>query len=245
MRLTEFDALTFDCYGTLIDWETGIFDALAPWLERHGVAASAGEVLEAFAQRESKQQADTPDMVYPEILARVHTALAEHWGISSSDAEAREFGASVGNWPAFADAPEALGTLKEHFKLVILSNVDRTSFKASNDKLGVEFDAVFTAQDVGSYKPDPRNFAALLDGLKGLGIEAKRILHTAQSLFHDHVPAGAAGLATAWINRRHDQEGWGATMPVAQAAQTDFHFTSLAEMVERLKADLVLSPTAT
>ncbi|MDP6787042.1 MAG: haloacid dehalogenase type II [Rhodospirillales bacterium] len=238
MRLTDFDALTFDCYGTLIDWETGIFDALAPWLERHGVAAGAGEVLEAFAQRESKQQADTPDMLYPELLARVHGALAEHWGISSSDAEARQFGASVGDWPAFADVPEALAALKQHFKLIILSNVDRRSFKASNDRLGVEFDAVFTAQDIGSYKPDPRNFAALLDGLRGLGIEAKRTLHTAQSLFHDHVQAQAVGLATAWIDRRHDQTGWGATMAVADAPKTDFHFTSMADMVDRLKADL-------
>ena len=242
--LTDFDALTFDCYGTLIDWETGILDALAPWLERHGVAGDAGAVLEAFARCESKQQADTPDMVYPEVLARVHTALAGDWGIPSSDAEAHAFGASVGDWPAFADAPQALRALKEHFKLVILSNVDRASFRASNDKLGVDFDAVFTAQDIGSYKPDPRNFAALVDGLARRGIAAKRILHTAQSLFHDHVPARAAGLATAWIDRRHDQAGSGATMPVAAAAKTDFHFTSLAEMVERHNADLV-APTAT
>ena len=101
MRLTDFDALTFDGYGTLIDWETGILDALAPWLERHGVDAGAGDVLEAFAGCESKQEAATPDMPYPELLARVHGALARHWGIGSSDAEARAFGASVGDWPAF------------------------------------------------------------------------------------------------------------------------------------------------
>ena len=239
MRLTDFDVLTFDCYGTLIDWETGIFDALAPWLERHGVAIGAGAVLEAFARLESKQQADTPNMVYPEILARVHAGLAKDWGISSSDAEAGAFGTSVGDWPAFADAPEGLLALKEHFKLVILSNVDRASFRVSNDKLGVDFDAVFTAQDIGSYKPDPRNFAAMVEGLARQGIAAKRILHTAQSLFHDHVPARAAGLATAWINRRHDQAGWGATMPIDAQAKTDFHFTSLTEMAERLKAELV------
>jgi 2-haloacid dehalogenase len=245
MRLTDFDALTFDCYGTLIDWETGIFDALAPWLERHNVAIGAGAVLEAFARCESKQQADTPDMVYPEVLTRVHASLAEHWGISSLAAEAGAFGASVGDWPAFSDAPAALRALKEHFKLVILSNVDRESFRDSNEKMGIDFDAVFTAQDIGSYKPDPRNFAALLDGLGGLGIKAKRTLHTAQSLFHDHVPARAAGLATAWINRRHDQAGWGATMPVDAEAKTDFYFTSLAEMVERLEADFDATPTAT
>ena len=238
MRLTDFDVLTFDCYGTLIDWETGILDALAPWLERHGVDAGDGAVLEAFARRESKQQTDTPDMPYPEVLVRVHGALAGHWGIGSSDAEARAFGASVGDWPAFADAPDALRAFKEHFKLFILSNIDRTSFRASNAKLGVEFDAVFTAQDIGSYKPDPRNFAALLDGLAERGIEASRILHTAQSLFHDHAPAQAAGLATAWIDRRHDQAGWGATMPPPADVKTDFRFTGMAEMVERLKADM-------
>lgn len=122
--------------------------------------------------------------------------------------------------------------MEKYYKLVILSNVDRTSFKGSNAKLDVTFDAIYTAQDVGSYKPDPRNFAYMLARLGEKGVAPNQILHTAQSLFHDHVPAAAANLASAWIDRRHEVQGWGATMPPPEDARIDFRFTSMAAMVQ-------------
>ena len=231
VRLRDFDALTFDCYGTLIDWESGIYAGLRPLLDRAGPSLSRDEVLEAFARRESAQEAATPALPYSELLAVVQCQLAEDWHVASDAAEAQAFGASVGDWPAFADSADALQYLQQHYKLVILSNVDRQSFQASAARLGVVFDAVYTAQDIGSYKPDARNFQYLLAQLGQRGIAANRILHTAQSLFHDHLPANAAGLATAWIDRRHDAPGWGATMPPAAQARIDFRFDSMADMV--------------
>lgn len=238
MRLTDFDVLTFDCYGTLIDWESGIYNALRPWLDREGISADRDRALAAFAEQESAQQAETPSLLYPDLLAAVHKRLAAHWGAASSDEDAAAFGASVGDWPAFADSADSLRYLKQHYKLMILSNVDRASFARSNEKLGVDFDAIFTAEDIGSYKPDPANFAYLLDRLAEMGIDKSRVLHTAQSLFHDHVPAKRAGLTTAWIDRRGDDaDGFGATMPPPADVEVDLRMPSLAAFVERHRAD--------
>ena len=233
MQLTNFNTLTFDCYGTLIDWETGIFESLMPWLEREGITATRDEVLELFAHYESAEESANPKMLYPDLLARVHKDLAQHWGVQSTDEDASAFGASVGKWPAFPDSASALHYLKQHYKLVILSNVDRASFAESNKKLEVEFDAIFTAQDIGSYKPDLANFEYMLAKLAQMGIEKSQILHTAQSLFHDHVPATKMGLATCWIDRRHNQEGWGATAPPPADATINFHMNSMAEFVRQ------------
>ena len=237
MRLSDFSALTFDCYGTLIDWETGIGEALAPWLERAGVRLERDRVLEAFAQLESAQQAATPAMRYPELLAEVHRGLALRFGIPPDDAAAAAFGASVGNWPAFPDSAEALVYLKRHFQLVILSNVDRASFASSNRKLGVTFDAIYTAEDIGSYKPDPRNFDYLLSHLAEQGFGKAQILHTAQSLYHDHISAKQIGLATCWIHRRAGKEGHGATTVPRSEVKPDFRFENLAAMAEAHRAE--------
>ena len=143
------------------------------------------------------------------------------------------------DWPAFPDSAASLQYLKQYYQLVILSNVDRESFKGSNQRLGVEFDAVYTAQDVGSYKPDLANFDYMLTRLKARGLERSDILHTAQSLFHDHGPAKRRQLASAWIDRRHEQDGWGATMPPPpQGAAFDFRFASMAEMVKAHQDDV-------
>jgi 2-haloalkanoic acid dehalogenase type II len=235
MQLTDFDVLTFDCYGTLIDWESGIYNELQPWLARNGLNIGRDEMLETFGQHEAEQETATPAMLYSDLLAEVHQKLARHWGLPPNAGDAAQFGASVGNWPAFADSPAALQYLKQHYKLVILSNVDRVSFARSNQKLGVEFEAIYTAQDIGSYKPNPTNFEYMLTQLAALGIEKSQILHVAQSLFHDHVPAQRAGLATCWIDRRHAQAGWGATVAPAAEVTTDFRANSLAELVEQHK----------
>ncbi len=232
MRLTDFKVLTFDCYGTLIDWETGIADALRPLLERGGAERARDDVLAAFARHEAAQEAETPGMIYSELLARVHRRLAAEWGIAADEADHRTFGASVGEWPAFADTPAALRYLEQFYTLVILSNVDNRSFAASSKRLGVTFDAIFTAEDIGSYKPDPRNFRHMIDALKKGGHAPGDILHTAQSLFHDHAPANAIGLHSAWIDRRKGMAGLGATPPSPASVHYDFHFGNMAEFVE-------------
>jgi 2-haloalkanoic acid dehalogenase type II len=237
MRLSDFKVLTFDCYGTLIDWESGIFEALHPLLARANPGLDRDAALEAFARHETAQEVETPGMLYSALLARVQQRLAEEWGVAPDTAEAAAFGASVPAWPAFPDSAEALRYLKQHYALVVLSNVDRQSFAGSNARLGVEFDAIYTAQDIGTYKPDPRNFDYMLKALAQRGIAPGQILHTAQSLFHDHVPARAAGLNCAWIDRRHAVQGWGATMPPPVAAEVQFRFRSLSDLAEAHRAE--------
>jgi 2-haloalkanoic acid dehalogenase type II len=230
MNLTDFRVLTFDCYGTLIDWETGLFAALQPLLKRAGVTQPRDAVLATFAEHEARQEAATPTMRYADLLTAVHAQLARAWGAAPVAAEDRAFGTSVGDWPAFGDTVAALQYLAEHYKLVILSNVDRASFAATLPRLGVPFDAVFTAEDIGAYKPDPRNFAYLIEHLAAMGLQRRDILHTAQSLYHDHAPTNAAGLASAWIDRRQDAQGWGATSAPPPGVRYDFRFASMAEM---------------
>jgi 2-haloacid dehalogenase len=250
--LKDFDVLSFDCYGTLIDWESGIHSALKPLLSRvsegssqpdgaarkgTGLSRTGGvlfrdAVLEAFARLEARQQEKTPEMLYPELLAAVHRQLASEWDVAADPAEDAAFGRSIADWPVFPDTVGALRYLKQHFRLVILSNVDRSSFAATNDRLGVTFDAIYTAQDIGSYKPDRRNFRYLVDRMSEQGIPKDRMLHVAQSLFHDHAPAQALGIASAWIDRRHDASGWGATAPVAPDVRYNFRFTSLGALAD-------------
>jgi 2-haloacid dehalogenase len=242
MRLSDFRVLTFDCYGTLIDWESGIFAALQPLLQKakqtSGQTLSRDAVLEAFARHESAQEEATPAMIYSELLAVVHQRLAQAWGVTVGEADHARFGASVPDWPAFPDSTEALGYLKQHYQLVILSNVDRLSFAGSNRRLGIEFDAIYTAQDIGSYKPNPANFEYLLTHLAQRGVAKADILHTAQSLFHDHAPAKRFRLASAWIDRRADQQGWGATMAPPEGAGYDFRFPTLVAMADAHRAEV-------
>jgi 2-haloalkanoic acid dehalogenase type II len=240
-KLTDFSVLTFDCYGTLIDWESGMWDAFQPALMANArTDLTRSVVLSALAEIESGQQAATPDMLYPDILTATHKGLAERFELKTDDAMDCAFGQSIAHWPAFPDTADALRLLKRHFKLVILSNVNRDGFAASNRKLGVAFDAVYTAEDIGSYKPDPRNFTYMLKHLKAeLGTVPGDVLHTAQSLFHDHVQARAFGLANAWIDRQGLAEGgaWGATAEVAERPEVDFLFPTMAAMAEAVEAE--------
>jgi 2-haloalkanoic acid dehalogenase type II len=241
MRLTDFEVLTFDCYGTLIDWESGIWDALQPLIansRRRDVTRALA--LEAYSELEHRQEAQTPDMPYPEVLSRVHRGLAARFELDTDPELDAMFGSSVGRWPAFADSADALRYLKTRYRLVILSNVDRSSFFESNQKLGVAFDAVYTAQDIGSYKPDPANFDYLLRRLQSEhGLGPSDVLHTAQSLFHDHVPARSTGLASAWIDRQRLSAGgsWGATARLEARPETDFVFFSLEEMADAVRRE--------
>ena len=238
MRLTDFKALTFDCYGTLIDWESGMVEALAPLAARAARRLSRNGILEAHARHESFQQAQTPARLYRDLLATVHRRLAEEWGVAVGWDECVAYGRSIERWPAFPDSAEALAYLGEHYKLIILSNVDNQSFAASNAKLGVAFDAVYTAEDIGSYKPSDRNFAYMLHQLATLGLGKADILHTAESLFHDHAPANRHGLASCWIYRRHDQDGFGATADPGEPPRVNFRFDSMADLVAAHRAAL-------
>ena len=220
----RFRALSFDCYGTLIDWETGIVEALRPWATRHGIDDEA--LLTAHAAHETVVETEHPAMRYPDVLAATLGRIADQFGVEASPEERTAFGTSVPDWPAFPDSAAALAALHGRYQLVILSNVDRTSFAASARRLGVEFDLVITAEDVGSYKPDAANFQALVDRT-----DRDELLHVAQSLYHDHVPAKAIGLPTVWIDRRRGRAGTGAT-PDAAAVRPDWTFPSMAAFAE-------------
>lgn len=230
MKLTDFKVLSFDCYGTLIDWETGIFEGYKDLIAKSGKVFSRDQLLEMHARHEADQEAMTPAMPYSELLGVVYDRVTREFGLATNAGEAARFGGSVPKWPAFVDSVGALQYLKKYYKLVILSNVDRESFKGSNARLQVEFDHIFTAQDIGSYKPTQHNFDYMIDKLAAEGIQKQDILHTAESLFHDHVPANKAGLATAWIHRRHAQQGFGATQPPETMPRYDYKFTSMADV---------------
>lgn len=228
LDLTEYRALSFDCYGTLIDWEAGIAAVLAPWAGEHGLDLSDEKLLLAYADNEAAVERETPSALYPDVLAMAFHRTGEKLGRPVSDAWARRLGESVPNWPAFPDSAEALARLARHYKLIVLSNVHRPGFAASNERLDGDFSAIITAEDVGAYKPAENHFRALDAALAGLGLGRGDLLHVAQSLFHDHVPAKREGLRSVWINRRHDRPGWGATPEPTEAWSYDLQFNSMA-----------------
>jgi 2-haloacid dehalogenase len=226
----QFDALTFDCYGTLIDWESGILTGLRRVLDPRGVAATDDELLEAYARAEADIEAG-PYRRYRDVLAEALRRVARAQGVAPLDDEVSAFGGSVGDWPAFPDSAAALARLKARYRLGVITNCDDDLFALSNRRLGVAFDWIVTAQQVGCYKPNARNFEVALERI---GLPRDRILHVAQSLFHDHVPARQLGFATAWIDRRAGRAGFGATPPaeaspdLAVADMTSFAALALA-----------------
>jgi 2-haloacid dehalogenase len=209
----RFDVLTFDCYGTLIDWEAGILAGLHRVLGARAVAADDEDLLQRYARHEAAIEAGDY-LRYREVLGRSLRGVCAELGVEPSDDEAAAFGGSVGAWPAFPDSAEALARLASRFRLAVITNCDDDLFAASNRRLGLTFDWVITAQQAGSYKPSHRNFEIAFERIGG---PRDRILHVAQSLFHDHVPAKELGLSTVWVDRRHDRPGSGATPPASAA----------------------------
>ncbi len=197
MRFDGFTHLTFDCYGTLIDWETGILTVLRSVLERHGQTAEDDALLRLYADREAEQEAGDY-RPYREVLRGVMAGIAETMAFEPTGDDLDALPDSVGRWPPFADTVDALARLKTRFKLVILSNIDDAMFAETNRHLKVEFDDIITAQQVGSYKPSHANFN---HALARLAVPREQVLHVAQSIFHDHVPAKALGFTTVWVNR--------------------------------------------
>lgn len=234
--LESFQALSFDCYGTLIDWETGIGTVLDEWAARRDLALTHEQLLVAYADKEAAVESEHPGLLYPDVLREAFRRTGSSLGRPVDDHDADALGTSVPDWPAFEDSHEALSRLKEHYKLIIVSNVNRDGFAASNKRLGIDFDKVITAEDVGSYKPSPRHFEALLGSLEATGVTKGALLHVAQSLFHDHVPAKEFGLPSVWINRRHDQPGWGATPEPPSPVTPDWTFNSMAEFADAVDA---------
>jgi 2-haloacid dehalogenase len=228
MDLADFKVLSFDCYGTLIDWETGIAAVLGPWAREAGLDLDDEQLLAAYAGHEAAVERDHPTARYPDVLATAFRRTGEALGRTVDDAWARRLGDSLPDWPAFPDSAAALASLAAHYRLIIVSNVHRDGFAASNRRLRGRFAAVITAEDVGAYKPATNHFQALLRTLDALGVPHGELLHVAQSLFHDHVPARNAGLHSVWINRRHDRPGWGATPEPTEAWTYDLEFPSMA-----------------
>jgi len=210
LDLTRFDVLTFDCYGTLIDWESGILAALHAALPAvDATMPSDDALLEAFARHEAALEAG-PYLPYREVLRRTLRAIASDLGLEVSDEASDVFGGSVADWPAFPDSAAALADLAARFRLGVITNCDDDLFAASERRLGVSFDPVVTAQQTRRYKPNPRGFELAFERI---GLPTGRILHVAQSLFHDHVPAKRLGLSTVWVDRRRGRSGSGATPP--------------------------------
>ena len=232
MDLTRYRALSFDCYGTLIDWEAGIAAVLGPWARTVGLDLDDERLLEAYAGHEAAVEREQPAARYPEVLATAFRRTGEALGRTVDDAWARRLGGSVPDWPAFGDSPGALASLAAHYQLLVVSNVHRDGFAASNRRLRGRFAAVITAEDVGAYKPAENHFRALEAALPGLGVERGELLHVAQSLFHDHVPAKREGLPSVWINRRRDRPGWGATPEPGGDYGYDLELGSMGELAD-------------
>ncbi|KAI8624355.1 HAD-superfamily hydrolase [Xylariaceae sp. FL1651] len=243
-KLTIFTAISFDVYATLIDWETGIYTALAPLNDRlptdHAFKDNRRGLLELYTHFEGILEDRHPEMKYAQLLGEVYSEMATHMGITldpslpSTAVEKATFGSSVGVWPAFPDTVEALKILAARYKLIVLSNVDGESFESTRTGPlgGIEFDAVYTAQDIGSYKPDLRNFKYMVKHAeRDLGVVRDGFLHTAQALKHDHVPAQRAGLKSCWIERAGDDAVIGGKLSdFGDEIQLAYRFKTLGDM---------------
>jgi 2-haloacid dehalogenase len=229
LNFDQFEVLTFDCYGTLIDWESGLWAALSPIFANHRVTVALDNALELYGELESEAERG-PYRDYKAVLRTVLEGLGSRLGFTPTPDELERFAVSVKEWPAFPDSPRALRALKTKYKLAIISNIDDDLFASSAQRLQVPFDWVITAQQVKSYKPSLNNFRVAFERL---GLPQSRILHVAQSLFHDIAPAKTLGLATVWVNRRHGKAGSGAT-PSAQA-RPDLEVPDLQSLAQRIE----------
>jgi len=227
LQFDQYEVLTFDCYGTLIDWETGIWEALRPVFAAHQVKLQAEQALELYGELEATAEAGQYQE-YKSILRVVLAGFGARLGFTPSAAELQSFSTCVKDWPAFPDSPSALQALHKKYKLAIISNIDDDLFAYSESKLQVKFDWIITARQARSYKPALNNFKVAFERI---GIPHNKILHVAQSLFHDIVPAKQLGLACVWINRRHGKAGYGATPPAQ--AQPDLEEPDLQSLARR------------
>jgi len=230
-----FKAITFDCYGTLIDWEKGIGDLIAPWLASVAPSVPADLALSAFALMQAKHQQVRPALLYPEVLRRTWRDMERTFGWDRDDDHADMFARSVSAWPPFGDTVQSLHVLSRSYRLAILSNVDNESLKGTLVGLEVPFEFTVTAEDVGSYKPGLPHFRKAIEEFERRGIPQQQVLHVAQSKHHDVKPARELGLASVWVNRRHGKKGSGATL--ATEAEPDITVASLKALVGLMGVD--------
>jgi 2-haloacid dehalogenase len=221
---SRFSVLTFDCYGTMIDWESGIFSALRPILAAHRKTCSDPALLELYGELEARAEAGE-FLRYREILQSVVWGFGERLGFVPSEAEMRSLPESLANWQPFPDTVGALRRLKQRYKLAVISNVDDDLFALTVPKLGVAFDYVTTAQQARCYKPCKKIFELARERM---GVPLSKWLHVGQSIYHDVIPAQSLGIATVWVNRPSPRKGAGATK--AATGKPDLEVASLAEL---------------
>ncbi|MGY3547430.1 HAD hydrolase-like protein [Bradyrhizobium sp. USDA 4469] len=234
LDFSRFKLLTFDCYGTLIDWDTSISNIVKPWLQEMKSPVPADLVVSTFALMQAKHQQTRPTLLYPEVLRRSWRDIEEQFGWDENRVRADEFARSVPFWRPFEDTVGSLRYLSQHFALGILSNVDNASLAGTLRVLEVPFLFTVTAEDVSSYKPGQPHFDAAIQQAARHGIEKEEILHVAQSKHHDISPGSRLGLTTVWVNRRHGKKGTGATL--AATADPSLSVNSLAELVDLHKS---------
>ncbi|KAF6802405.1 haloacid dehalogenase protein [Colletotrichum sojae] len=246
--LSSYGCLTFDCFGTLVDWESGVFASLSELTAQldpsHPLRDNRSGTIQLFAKHEGRRVREQPTEIYQRILEDVYGDVARELGVEAPDDQAaKRFAAGIAEWAAFPDTVAALNRLKKNFKLVILSNVDRASFAGTlaGPLREVEFDAIYTAQDIGTYKPDPRNFEYLVEHLaKDLGVRREDIIHTAYSFPHDLVPAKKhVGIVGAWIERGEEVPTvmGGKLEDVPEEYRPLWQFKSLRDMADATDAD--------
>jgi 2-haloacid dehalogenase len=226
LAFDSFDYLSFDCYGTLINWEQGILGTLQPILQKHGIILSDAAVLAVYGELEPRLQ--NPYQRYRDVLRGVVREVGKQKGFIATEKEMDSLPDSLKTWRPYPDTVEALKSLKKKYKLVILSNIDDELFAASAKLLEVRFDAVITAEQVKSYKPDRAHWLEMLHRCK---TTPDRVLHVGQSIYHDVVPAKAMGFKTVWVHRA---PGHGATK--AAQEQPDLEVSdlkTLADLAER------------
>ncbi len=223
---SRFKVLTFDCYGTMIDWESGIFSALRPVLAAHDKNISDAALLELYSELElSAEQAEY--LRYRDVLQSVVRGFGERLGFLPTEAEVRSLPESLANWQPFPDTVAALRKLKSRYQLAVLSNVDDDLFATTAPKLGVAFDNIITAQQAGCYKPCMRMFQLAEDRI---GVSREQWLHVGQSIYHDVIPAQSLGIATVWVNRRSPRPGAGAAK--AATARPDLEVPDLQTLAK-------------
>ena len=226
LDFTRFQVLTFDCYGTLIDWETGIFGALRPILTAHGRTVTDAELLEFYSELELQAE-QREYQSYREVLKSVVRGFGDRLGFMPSESEVRSLPESLANWLPFPDTVAALRKLKSRYQLAITSNVDDDLFAVTARRLEVQFDHVITAQQARAYKPSLRVFKLAQERI---GVQPTQWLHVAQSVYHDVVPAKSLGIATVWVNRPSPRPGAGAAK--AASAQPDLEVHSLKALAD-------------
>lgn len=237
MKLGDFDTLTFDVVGTLIDFETGILDWFGPTLKRYGVSKTDQEILTAFAAVEDRYQRETPEEPFTGMLPLIYRDMASGWGISFREADAESFRDSIRSWPPFPDTVGALEELGRRYRLVAVTNADAWALGHMSANMGDPFQEWVTCDEVGVNKPSPKVFEYVLEKLAPRGVEKKEVLHAAQSQYHDIAPAAGMGFATMWIERRHGQNGFGATPRPERVVTPTFHATGMADFVRQVREE--------